>query len=96
MGLNVGEGRVSIRFYGMDKPSISHVYHIEFCTNRSNRPLSNYASVPANNNLKLRLGALFSYICCIFSHEASTSGYCSRELKRKSKVAYCATSAFSI
>ena len=53
-----------------------------------NRPLSKYASVPANNNLKSRLRAKFLYICCIFSHEASTSGYCSRELKRNSKVIY--------
>ena len=53
-----------------------------------NRPLSSYASVPANNNLKSRLRAKFSYICCIFSHEASTSGYCSREPERNSKVFY--------
>ena len=31
-----------------------------------NRPLSSNASVPVNNNLKWRLGAKFSYICCIF------------------------------
>ena len=54
-------------------------------TTMSNKPLSNYASVPANNNPKSRLRAKFSYICCTFSHEASTSGYCSRELKRNSK-----------
>ena len=53
-----------------------------------NRPFSKYASVLANNNLKSRLRVKFSYICCIFSHEASTSGYCSRELKRNSKVIY--------
>ena len=45
------------------------------------RSLSNYASVPANNNLESRLCAKFSYICCNFSHIASTPGYCSRELK---------------
>ena len=56
----------------------------------ANRPLSNYASVPANNNLKLRRGAKSSFICCIFSHEASTSGYCSRQLKRNSIVVYLA------
>ena len=37
-------------------------------------------------NLKSVLRARFSYICCIFSYEASTSGYCSRELKCNSKV----------
>ena len=52
----------------------------------ANRPLSNYSSVSANNNPKSRLRAKFSYICCIFSHEASSSGYRSRELKRNSKV----------
>ena len=52
------------------------------------RPLLNHASVPANNNLKSRLRAKFSYICCIFSHKTSTSGYCSRELKRNSEVVY--------
>ena len=60
---------------------------------QSNRLLSNCASVPANNNRKSRLRAKFSYICCIFSHEASTSGHCSRELKRNSKVVYCSSSA---
>ena len=40
-----------------------------------NSALSNYASVPANNNLKSKLRA-----------KASTSGYCSRELKCNSKV----------
>ena len=39
-------------------------------------------SVTVNNNLKLRLHAKFSYIYCIFLHKASTSGNCSRELKR--------------
>ena len=53
----------------------------------------NYASVPANNNLKSRLVlcCAVQYICCIFSHGsalASTSGYCSRELKRNSKVVH--------
>ena len=53
-------------------------------------PLSNYASIPVNTNLKFtllnndlksRLSTKFSYICCIFSREASTSGYCSRDSK---------------
>ena len=48
----------------------------------------NCAFIPANNNLKSRLRFKFSYICCIFSHEASTSGYCSRNLNRNSKVVY--------
>ena len=56
--------------------------------NYINRPLSNYTSVPANNNRKSRLRAKFSYICCIFLHEALTSGYCSWELKRNSKVVF--------
>ena len=56
-----------------------------------NRALSNYASVTANNNMKLRLRDTFSYICCILSHETSTSGYCSRELKRNSKAVYSFT-----
>ena len=51
-------------------------------------PLSNYASVSANINLKPRLRARFSYICCIFLHEASISSYCLREMKRNSKVVY--------
>ena len=51
-----------------------------------NRPLSNYASVPANNNLKSRLRARKYSKCMKTWHEASTSGYCSRELKRNSKV----------
>ena len=52
-----------------------------------NTRLSNYASVHCH--VKLRL-----VLCCaytIFSHSsalASTSGYCSRELKRDSKVIY--------
>ena len=58
-------------------------------TEGNNRPLSNYALVPANNNLKLRLRAKFSYIRCIFSHIASTSGCCSQELRRNFKVVYC-------
>ena len=62
--------------------------HLHLFSFQLNRPLSNYASFPANNILKSRLRAKFSYICCIFSHKASTSGYCSRELKRKSKVVY--------
>ena len=53
----------------------------------SNRPLSNYASVPANNNLKSRLrentaDVLHSTV------PSSTSGYCSWELKRNSKIVY--------
>ena len=54
-----------------------------------NGSLSNYDSVPANNNLKSKLSAKFLYICCIFSHQASISGCCSRELKRNSEVVYC-------
>ena len=54
-----------------------------------NRPLSNYASVPAISNLKARLRALFSYICCIFSHEVRLNSGCLRKLKRNSKVAFC-------
>ena len=53
-----------------------------------NSSFPNYVSVSANNNLKSRLRAKFSYICCIFSHEALTSGYCSRERKRYSEVSY--------
>ena len=51
-----------------------------------NSALSNYASVPANNNLKSRLRARKYSKCMKTWHEASTSGYCSRELKCKSKV----------
>ena len=59
-------------------------------------PFSIYASVPANRNLKSRIRGKFSDICCIFSHEASTPGYCSRELKRISKVFYyCYLRSFS-
>ena len=52
----------------------------------ANRLFSIYTSVLASNELKSRLRAKYSYICWIFSHVALTSGYCSRELKRKSKV----------
>ena len=54
-----------------------------------NRPLSNYASVPTNNNLKSTLRARKYSKCMKTWHEASASGYCSRELKRTSKVVYC-------
>ena len=56
-----------------------------------NRPLSIYASVPAKDNLKSRLRAKSSYIGWIFWYEASTSCYCSRELKRNSKMVYWQT-----
>ena len=59
--------------------------HILFATNRA---LSNYASVPVNNNLKSRLWARKYSKCMKTWQEASTSGYCSRELKRKTKVVY--------
>ena len=55
---------------------------------RFNRPLSNYASVPANNNLKSRLRARKYRKCMKTWHKASTSGYCSRELKSNWKVVY--------
>ena len=48
-------------------------------------------TVPVNSNLKSRLHARFSYICCIFSHKASASGYCLQELKHNSKVVYLVT-----
>ena len=39
--------------------------------------------------LRLAFDTKFSYSCCIFSQEASTSGYCSLELKLcNSKVVY--------
>ena len=41
-----------------------------------------------NSNLKSRLHARFSCICCIFSHEVSASGYCLQELKHNSKAIY--------
>ena len=53
-----------------------------------NRPLSNYASVPMNSNLKSRLPAKIYSKCMKTWHEASTSGYCLRELKCNSKVVY--------
>ena len=47
-----------------------------------NEPRSNYASVPAKNNLKSRFSArLQMYV----NLEVSISGYCSRELKDKDK-----------
>ena len=46
------------------------------------------ASVPANNNLKSRLRARKYSKCMKTWHEASTSGHCSRELNRNSKVVY--------
>ena len=67
--------------------------HVRIC---GNRLLSSYASVPTNSNLKSRLRTKFSYICCIFSHEASTSSYCSRELKCNLKVVYCSTIILSL
>ena len=56
---------------------------------RLNFPFANYASIPVNNNLKSRLCVKFLYICCIFSHEASTLGYCLQELKCNSEMGYC-------
>ena len=53
-------------------------------TNKTKSPFPNYASVPA----KSRLRAKFSYICSIFSLEASTSGYCLQELKRNSEMGF--------
>ena len=47
--------------------------------------LSNYDSVPVNTNVKSRLRARKYSKCIKTRHEASTSGYCSRELKRSSK-----------
>ena len=49
-------------------------------------PEGNY---PCKVNLKSKFRAKFSDICCIFSHEASISGYCSRELKRNSGLLSC-------
>ena len=54
-----------------------------------NTPLSNYASVPANNNLKSRLVRVVHLLCFLAQLTlAETSGCCSRELKRNSKVGY--------
>ena len=50
-----------------------------------NTPVSNYASVPANNNLKSRLVLSCREYTANVLHStalASTSGYCSRQLKR--------------
>ena len=54
----------------------------------TNTPLSKYASVPTNNNLKSRLVLCntFAVFCCTAQNLASTSSYCLRELKRNSKV----------
>ena len=61
----------------------------------NNSPFPNYASVPvslvlvpANNNLKSRLGARKYSKCMKTGHLASTSGYCSLELKRNSEMGY--------
>ena len=53
--------------------------HFPSLKHECDRPRLNYASVPANNNLKSRFGAKFLYICGNLLHEASTSGCCSRE-----------------
>ena len=56
-----------------------------------NTPLSNYASVPANNNLKSRLVLSCARKYSKIMHSsalASTSAYCSQELKHNSKVVY--------
>ena len=69
--------------------------HLKFLENplfcgsvQINRPLSSYASVPANNNLKSGPRARKYSKYMKTWHEASTSGYCSQELKRNSKVVF--------
>ena len=51
-----------------------------------NSPFPNYASVPVNNNLKLRFCVRKYSNCMKTWHEASTSGYCSWELKHNSEM----------
>ena len=53
---------------------------------RYNSPFPDYASVPANNNLNSRLGARKYSKCMKTGHLASTSSYCSRELKHNSEM----------
>ena len=53
-----------------------------------NSPFPNYAPLLTNKTFKSRLGALFSYICCIFEHLASTQCFCLSELERNSEMGY--------
>ena len=59
---------------------------------QSNSPLPNYVSALANDNLKLRLGARKYSNCMKTLHQASTSCYCSRELKLNLEMGYCTIS----
>ena len=70
--------------------------NFEIACFNANRPLSNYASVPANKNLKSRLRASKYSKFMTTWHESSTSGCSSRELNRNSKVVYCATKKIRI
>ena len=51
----------------------------------NNKLLFEMVSIATNGTDRF---ASFSYICCIFSHQASALCYCSRELKRNSEKAY--------
>ena len=76
---------VSCSYHVTKKHVEFHNLFVQFSMTTETRPLSNYPSVPANN-LKSRLGARKYSKCMKTGHEASTSGYCSRKLKRNSKV----------
>ena len=67
-----------------------------FKISRGNSPFPNYTLVSANNNLKSRLGARKYSKCMKTWHQASTSGYCSRELKRNSEMGFCLVSSSSM
>ena len=57
---------------------------------KNNSPFPNDASVPTSNNLNE-----VSIIWRIFLHQASTSDYCSRELKGNSKVVLLINSIYT-
>ena len=71
--------------------SITEQINVSRLTLQRNSPFPNYASVPANNNLKSRLvlSCARKYSKCMKTwHKSSTSGYCSRELKRNSEMGF--------
>ena len=52
----------------------------------ANSPFPNYAPLLTNKTFKSRLGAHFSYICCIFEHLASTRCFCLSAVERNSEM----------
>ena len=86
----------SVEFTGREARQNNGLYVLHMIVKLAYRPLSNYASVSPNNNLKSRLRARKYIKCTKTWHAALTSGYCSRDLKRNSKVVYTTRLQFGI